>query len=424
MMNEMTNQRLDAIAACCEQACRTRFDEIDAVARAVAERVLQAFGAHRVSAAHLNGSTGYGYDDMGRDTLDRVFASALGAQDALVRHSFVSGTHTLTVALFGLLRTGDRMVSITGSPYDTMEEVIGIRGSGAGSLKEYGIAYEQVDLQADGTPDYPAIAEAVKGAKVAYIQRSRGYALRPSLSIETIARLVQTVKAASTETIVFVDNCYGEFVEEQEPTMVGADLMAGSLIKNPGGGIAKTGGYIAGRSDLVELCGYRATAPGIGREAGCSLDENRNMYLGLFYAPTVVAAALKTATFASALYEKLGFTVRPRLNEPRYDLITAIELGSAARLTAFCRGIQKGSPVDAYVTPEAWAMPGYGDPVIMAAGTFTLGASIELSADGPIRPPYAVWLQGGLTYETGRIGVLLAARSMAEEGLLSLPEEQ
>ena len=419
----MIDERLTALAESCERDCREVYDRIDATARKVAARILRAFGENRVSAAHLNGTTGYGYDDMGRDTLDKVFAAALGAEDALVRHSFASGTHTLTVALFGLLRAGDKLVSITGAPYDTMEEVIGIRGSGTGSLTEYGILYEQVDLRADGTPDHDAIAKTVVGAKVAYIQRSRGYALRPSLSIDEIALLVQTVKAASPETIVFVDNCSGEFVEEREPTMVGADLIAGSLIKNPGGGIAKTGGYIAGRADLVELCGYRATAPGIGREAGCSLDENRGMYLGLFYAPTVVAAALKTGTLAAAMFEKLGFGVRPRADEPRYDLITAIEFGTAERMTAFCRGIQKGSPIDAYVTPEPWAMPGYEDPVIMAAGTFTLGASIELSADGPIRAPYAVWLQGGLTYETGRIGVLLAAQSMIDEGVLTLSEE-
>ena len=397
-----------------EEQCREVFRRIDGIAQYNEVKVLKAFTDHRVSAAHLVGTTGYGYDDMGRDTLDKVFAQAVGAEDALVRHNFVSGTHTLTVALFGVLRAGDTVVSVTGAPYDTMEEVIGIRGEGAGSLKEYGISYRQVELLASGEPDYPAIEAAARGARMVYIQRSRGYSLRPSLTVETIGKIAAAAKKCNPEAVVFVDNCYGEFVEKQEPVAVGADLMAGSLIKNPGGGIAPTGGYIAGRKDLVELCAYRLTCPGIGREAGCTLDQNRGLYLGLFHAPSAVASAVKTACFGAALFGSMGYRTNPAYDAPRTDIITAIELGSPENLCAFCRGIQMGSPVDSHVTPEPWAMPGYEDPVIMAAGTFTMGASLELSADGPIRPPYSVWLQGGLTYGTGKLGLLLAARAIAE----------
>lgn len=401
-----------ALSAECEGRCQPIFERIDSIAEYNEARVLAAFGRHRVSAAHLNGTTGYGYDDIGRDTLDKVFADALGAEDALVRHSFISGTHALTVALFGVLRPGDKMVAVTGTPYDTLEEVIGIRGEGTGSLKEFGVQYAQVGLTPEGEPDLPAIQAAVKGAKLAHIQRSRGYATRPSLTIAKIGEIVSAIREVSPGTIIFVDNCYGEFVETREPTAVGADLIVGSLIKNAGGGIAQTGGYIAGRKDLVELCGYRLTSPGIGREAGCSLDQNRNMYLGLFFAPSVTASAVKTAVFASALFEALGYEATPRYDAPRTDIITSILLGGPERMKAFCAGIQSGSPIDAYVTPEPWAMPGYGDPVIMAAGAFTMGASIELSADGPIREPYAVWLQGGLTWHTGKLGVLLAAKGV------------
>ena len=396
-----------------EERCREVFQRIEGIAGYNSAKVLKAFGDNRVSAAHLVGTTGYGYDDLGRDNLDRVFAQALGAEDALVRHHFVSGTHTLSVALFGVLRTGDTLVSVTGAPYDTMEEVIGIRGGGTGSLAEFGVHYRQVELLPDGTPDYPAIQEAAKSAKMVYIQRSRGYSLRPSLTVEAIGKIAAAAKAANPEAIVFVDNCYGEFVEKTEPAAVGADLMAGSLIKNPGGGIAPTGGYIAGRKDLVELCGYRLTCPGIGRESGCSLDHNRGLYLGLFHAPEAVANAVKTSCFACALFDLLGYRTTPAFDAYRTDIIAAIELGSPEKLRAFCRGIQAGSPVDAFVTPEPWDMPGYGDPVIMAAGTFTMGASLELSADGPLRAPYSVWVQGGLTYPTGKLGILLAAQAMA-----------
>ncbi len=400
----------------CEQLIKPIFERIDGIAAYNEAKVLAAFGRHKISAAHLTGSNGYGYDDLGRDTLDKVFADVMGTEDALVRHTFVSGTHALTVALFGVLRTGDRMVAVTGAPYDTLEEVIGLRGEGNGSLRDFGVSYDQVDLLPDGTPDYDGIKKAVKGAKLAHIQRSRGYATRPSLTVETIGKIVAAIKEVSPETIVFVDNCYGEFVERQEPSAVGADLLVGSLIKNAGGGIAETGGYIAGRHDLVELCGYRLTSPGIGREAGCSLNQNRPMYLGLFYAPSVTASAIKTSVFASALFEKLGYNVSPRYDEPRTDLILQLVLGSREKMCAFCTGIQHGSPIDSHVTPVPWAMPGYNDEVIMAAGAFTLGSSIELSADGPMREPYAVWMQGGLTWNTGKIGVLLAAAECLKEG--------
>ena len=400
----------------CEQLLQPVFKRIEEIAAYNEAKVLAAFGRHKISAAHLTGSNGYGYDDLGRDTLDKVYADVMGTEDALVRHTFVSGTHALTVALFGVLRTGDRMVAVTGAPYDTLEEVIGLRGEGCGSLRDFGVSYDQVDLLPDGTPDYESIKKAVKGAKLAHIQRSRGYATRPSLTVETIGKIVAAIKEVSPETIVFVDNCYGEFVERQEPSAVGADLMVGSLIKNAGGGIAETGGYIAGRADLVELCGYRLTSPGIGREAGCSLNQNRPMYLGLFYAPSVTASAIKTSVFASALFEKLGYDVSPRYDEPRTDLILQLVLGSREKMCAFCTGIQHGSPIDSHVTPVPWAMPGYNDEVIMAAGAFTLGSSIELSADGPMREPYAVWMQGGLTWNTGKIGVLLAAAECLKEG--------
>ena len=404
-----------------EELVRPALEELDAIAEYNQLKVLAAFQKHGVSESFFYGSTGYGYGDRGRDALDAIYADVFGTEDALVRHHFVSGTHALTVALFGILRTGDTLLSITGKPYDTLEEVIGIRGEdGNGSLKDYGVSYAQVDLLENGMPDLPAITEAVKapGVKVAYIQRSRGYSLRPSYTVEQIAEMVKAIKAGNPDAIIMVDNCYGEFAQRQEPTQVGADLCIGSLIKNPGGGIAQTGGYIAGRHDLVELCAYRLTSPGMGREVGCTLDQSRGIYMGLFFAPTVVASAIKTAVFAAGLFESFGYECYPKWNEPRADIIQAVKAGDPKSLIAFCQGIQKGSPVDAFVSPEPWDMPGYGDQVIMAAGAFTMGASIELSADAPLREPYAVWMQGGLTYPSGKIGVKLAAQSMFEQGLI------
>lgn len=388
------------------------FARIEAIEEYNGQKVLRAFIDHHISAAHLSGTTGYGYDDRGRDALDRVFAQIFGCEDALVRHNFMSGTHALTTALFGVLRPGDRMVSLTGKPYDTLEEVIGIRGEGGGSLKDWGVDYRQVELREDGTLDVDACIAACKGAKIAYLQRSRGYSLRPSVTVSQIQELCSRIKAQNPEVIFMVDNCYGEFVEQREPSDAGADLVVGSLIKNPGGGIAKTGGYIAGRADLIALCANRLSSPGVGREVGCSLDELRSLYLGVFMAPTVTAAALKTAVFAASLLELMGYQVYPRALEERTDIITAICLGSPERLVDFCQGIQSASPIDAFALPQPWDMPGYDSQVIMAAGAFTMGASIELSADAPMREPYAVWLQGGLTYPSGKIGVLSAVQRM------------
>ena len=402
--------------------CHSAFARIDETAEYNGCKVLAAFIHNGVSESHFAGSTGYGYGDRGREVLDAVLAEIFGCEDALIRHNFVSGTHALTTALFGVLRPRDKIVSLTGTAYDTLQPVLGIVPGGSGSLKEFGIAYAQLDLLADGTPDYDGIAQAVQGAKVAYLQRSRGYTLRETLSIAVIERICKLVRAANPDAIIMVDNCYGEFVEQQEPTQVGADLIAGSLIKNPGGGIAKTGGYIAGRADLVELCACRLTAPGVGKEVGCTLDESRSLFLGLFHAPTVVAAATRTAVFAAALFEQLGFEVYPHWDAPRSDIIQAVKLGSARGLTAFCQGVQRGAPVDAFVTPEPWDMPGYDSQVIMAAGAFTLGASIELSADGPMREPYAAWMQGGLTWPSGKTGVVLAAQSLLEAGILKISD--
>lgn len=405
-----------ALARQAEQKAAPAFALIEQNEQHNGMKVLKAFIDNGIMASHLSGSTGYGYGDLGRDALDRVFAQALGAEDALVRHSFVSGTHALTVGLFGLLRPGNTLLSLTGKPYDTLEEVVGIRDNGQdeGSLRDFGVRYAQIELQ-DGKIDLNAAAQAAQTAKVAYIQRSRGYSLRPSLSVAEIGEAIKAVKQANPDIIVMVDNCYGEFVETAEPAALGADLMVGSLIKNPGGGIARTGGYLAGRRDLIERCACRLTTPGTGREVGCSLDELRGMYMGLFLAPTTVAAALKTAVFAAALFEELGFETFPKSNDVRHDIIQALALKTPEALVAFCEGIQAGSPIDSMAAPEPWDMPGYDSQVIMAAGAFTLGASIELSADAPMREPFAVWLQGGLTYPTGKAGILLAADRMRKK---------
>lgn len=415
------HERLAALGEQAEAHCQPVFAKIDETARHNAAKVLKAFADQRVSEACFGASTGYGYGDLGRDVLDKVWAQALGAEDALVRHNFVSGTHALTVALFGVLRPGDRLVAVTGKPYDTLEPVLGISGrQGDGSLKDFGVIYSQIDLRNDGSPDLEAIGKRISGAKIAYIQRSRGYSLREAFTTDTIAEICKVVRDSNPNAIIMVDNCYGEFVEAREPLEAGADIIIGSMIKNAGGGIARTGGYIAGRADLVELCAYRLTCVGLGKEVGCTLGMNRELFQGLFLAPDIVANALKTAVFASQLFTELGFVCSPAPDAPRGDIVTAIELRSAENLCAFCRGIQKGSPVDAYVTPEPWDMPGYTDQVIMAAGAFTNGASIELSADGPLRPPFAAWMQGGISFNSGRISVLLAAQELLEQGLIAL----
>lgn len=407
------NDKLLKLTEQAEKNCTEAFGNIDETAEYCGAKVLKAFADNRISESCFYGSTGYGYGDIGRESIDKVFAQVLGTEDALVRFNFVSGTHALSVALFGVLRTGDKMVSITGKPYDTLEEVIGLAGEkGNGSLMDYGIEYGQVDLLENGTPDYEKITEAVKDAKVAYIQRSRGYSLRPAFTVDDIEKIVNAVKKGNPDTVIMVDNCYGEFVECREPSEAGADIIIGSLIKNAGGGIARTGGYIAGRADLIELCAYRLTCVGMGKEVGCTLDMNREILLGLFFAPDAVASAIKTSAFASELFTLLGYKCSPRKNDKRGDIITAIELENEKNLISFCRGIQKGAPVDSFVTPEPWDMPGYTSKVIMAAGAFTMGASIELSADAPIREPFAVWMQGGLTYTSGKLGVMLAAQEL------------
>lgn len=415
------DKRLDAVSRQAMEDIAPSFAAIEETTEFNQQKVLRAFIDHRVSDTLFAATTGYGYGDRGRDTLDEVFAQVMGAQDALVRHSIVSGTHAITIALSGVLRPGDVLLAATGAPYDTLEKVIGIRGDAPGSLREFGIGYRQVDLDEQGQPRIPAIVEALTDeVKVVHIQRSRGYDPRPSLTVAEIGAIAAAVKAERPDVIVFVDNCYGEFVERTEPTQAGADLMAGSLIKNPGGGIAENGGYICGRADLVELCSYRMTTPGLGREVGASLGHNRPLYMGLFHAPHVVGEALKTAQYTAALFSRLGFDVSPATGEMRADIIQTVKLGTPEGLVAFCQGMQKGAPVDAFVVPEPWDMPGYENPVIMAAGAFIMGASIELSADGPLREPYAAYMQGGLNFHSGKVGVLLAAQSMLEQGALTL----
>lgn len=409
------DERILKLAEKAEAECSEEFALAEKIARKNSEKVLYAFINNKVSSACLVGTTGYGYDDVGRDTLDKVYAEVMGAEDALVRHSFVSGTHALTVALFGILRTGDKLVSLTGKPYDTLEEVIGIRGSGNGSLKDFGVEYDQIDFLPDGKPNLADIFMKVKDAKVAYIQRSRGYALRPTLTVEDIAEIVKSVKNANPNAIIMVDNCYGEFVEEAEPLSVGADLIIGSLIKNPGAGIAETGGYIAGKKKLVELCSYRMTCVGMGKEVGCTLNQNKLMYQGLLLAPEVVCSAVKTAIFTGKIMTMLGFECLPAQGAKRGDIITTVLMKNSENLVAFCQGIQKGSPIDSYVTPEPWDMPGYDSQVIMAAGAFNMGASIELSADAPLREPFAAYVQGGLTFPVARLGVLTAIQEMYDK---------
>ncbi|WXB94437.1 methionine gamma-lyase family protein [Bacillus sp. FJAT-52991] len=382
-------------------------------------RVLRSFQNHQVSDFHFTPSTGYGYDDIGRDTLEKIYAEVLGGESALVRPQIISGTHAISIALFGVLRPGDELLYITGNPYDTLEEIVGIRGNGNGSLKEFGISYKSVPLLDNGYPDYSAIKAAIQpNTKMIGIQRSKGYAVRPSFTIKEIEEMIRFVKEINSEIIVFVDNCYGEFTEDREPCHVGADLIAGSLIKNPGGGLAKTGGYIAGKKEVVESCSYRMTSPGIGAEAGASLYSLQEMYQGFFLAPHVVAESLKGAVFTAAILEKLGMTTMPKWNEKRTDLIQAVQFNDRDKMVSFCQAIQFASPVNSHVTPYPSYMPGYEDDVIMAAGAFVQGASIELSADGPLRPPYAAYVQGGLTYSHVKIAVCSAIDYLMEKNLI------
>lgn len=403
-----------------EESLKERFQAIDQVAEFNQLKVIKAMQEARVSDIHFAGTTGYGYNDMGRDTLEEVYAKAFHGEDALVRPQLISGTHALTVALSGNLRPGDEILSPVGKPYDTLEEVIGIRDS-VGSLKEFGITYRQVDLLENGDFDYENIKKAINDkTKLVEIQRSKGYATRPTLSVKRIGELIAFIKGIKPDVICMVDNCYGEFVETMEPTDVGADMIVGSLIKNPGGGLAPIGGYIVGRKDCIERAAYRLTAPGLGKEVGASLGVSQSLYQGLFLAPTVVAGALKGAIFAANVYEKLGFSVVPNGSESRHDIIQAITFGTAEGVIKFCEGIQAAAPVDSFVTPEPWAMPGYDSDVIMAAGAFVQGSSIELSADGPIKPPYAVYFQGGLTWYHAKLGILMSLQKLSDAGIVNL----
>lgn len=395
--------------------------KIDQIVEKNQFRVLQGFREFRVGATDFTPSTGYGYDDPGRDTLEEVYAKVFGGESALVRHQIISGTHAISTALFGVLRPGDELLYITGKPYDTLEEIVGLHGEGTGSLTEFNISYESVPLTEIGGVDFPAVKEAIKPhTKMIGIQRSKGYGSHPSFTVAEIGEMVRFVKEIKEDVVVFVDNCYGEFVEAIEPCHVGADLMAGSLIKNPGGGMVKTGGYIVGKEKYVDACAYRLTSPGIGREAGASLYMLQEMYQGFFLAPHIVGQALKGAVFTSALLEKLGMNTTPKWNDVRTDLIQSVQFEDAEKMIAFCQAIQYASPVDSYVTPFPSEMPGYEDEVIMAAGTFIQGASIELTADGPIRPPYTAYVQGGLTYAHVKIAVCSAIDELINKGLLTI----
>ena len=400
-----------------QAVCLERFAEIDQIAEVNTRRIMEAFQEQRVSDSCFAGTTGYGYDDLGRETLDKLYAQIFGTEAALVRLGFVNGTHALTAAMFSLAKPGETVLAVTGAPYDTLRSAIGLSGELFGSLKFYGIDYAQVDLAADGNPDYEAIRRAAADSKVAgiMIQRSRGYEDRKALTVEEIGRICKTVREVNASASIMVDNCYGEFTDVLEPTHVGADLIAGSLIKNPGGGLAPTGGYIAGRAELVERAAMRMTTPGIGGECGSTLGNNRLLFQGLFMAPHVVAQALKTAVFCAAMMAELGIDTSPGVQEKRSDIIQMVKLGSPERMKRFCLGIQSGAPVDSFVTPEPWPMPGYDCPVIMAAGAFVQGSSIELSADGPMREPFTVYMQGGLTYESGKYGIMMAVSAMLDE---------
>ncbi len=412
------DDKIIELAEQAEKDAQEVFARIDGTKQLNQMKVIKAMQENKLSDSHFNGTTGYGYDDRGREVLDSVYANIFQTEDALVRHQIVSGTQALALCLFGNLRPGDELVAVTGKPYDTLEEVIGIRGENCGSLKEFGVTYRQVDLK-DGKPDLEKIKATVsQKTKMAMIQRSRGYSWRDALSVEDIKNVIDAVKEVNSNIIVMVDNCYGEFVEVLEPTQVGADIIAGSLIKNPGGGLALTGGYIAGKKHLVEQAAYRLTSPGLGKEVGASLGNNRLMFQGLFMAPHVVAESLKGAVFCAALMERAGFETMPSVKSHRSDIIQSVKFNNKESLIAFCQGIQKGSPVDSYVTPQPWDMPGYDSPVIMAAGAFVQGSSIELSADAPIKEPYVAYMQGGLVYEHVKLGNIIALQKLFHQGMI------
>ena len=422
MFFEISN-RIEELSKVALEKAKPVFEGIDQLTEYNQQKVLSAFIRNRVDETDFNTTTGYGYSDKGREKLDKLVADIFGTESAIIRAgALASGTHTLAVCLYGILRPNDVMLCVTGTPYDTLHSTIGLGGKnmGDGTLADFGVHYQQVDLTENDEIDYDAIEECAKdkAVRMVYIQRSRGYSLRHTISIAEIEKVCEIVHRVNKRAIVMVDNCYGEFTEKLEPTEVGADLIAGSLIKNAGGGIAPSGGYIAGRKDLVELCGYRLTTPGLGTELGATLGQNRNIFMGLFNSPHVVGEALKTAIFAASLFTELGFKVTPEVNETRHDIIQAICLENSDNLIAFCQGLQKGAPVDSYVTPEPWDMPGYDSQVIMSAGAFTSGSSIELSADAPLREPFAVWMQGGLNFHSGKLGVMLAAEEMLKRGLI------
>lgn len=404
-----------------EEEIAPHFKKIEDISRYNQYKVLKAFHKNHISESHFTPTTGYGYDDLGREALDAVYADTFGSEDALVRHNIISGTHALALCLFGVLRPGDELVSITGNPYDTLGEVIGIRGENNGSLKELGVNYTQINLTPEGKIDRDAVKTAVtSNTKMVLIQRSKGYDWRPSLTIEEIGNVIRLVKKISPNTICMVDNCYGEFVETMEPTEVGADLVAGSLIKNPGGGLAPTGGYIVGKKEYVKLAAYRLTSPGIGKKCGATLGLNRHLFQGFFMAPHIVSQSLKAALFCAAVFKRLGFEVCPDINENRTDIIQAVKFNLPELVISFCQGIQNGAPIDSFVDPQPWDMPGYDSQVIMAAGAFVQGASIELSADAPIKPPYVAYMQGGLTWDSARLGIMIAIQKMIDKKQLEL----
>ena len=408
------SEKLIEIAERAELKAKSLYEHAEKICEYNSLKVLKAFSDNGVSEAHLGTTTGYGYDDLGRDTLDKIYAQVFGGEDALVRHNIVNGTAAISTCLYGILRPGDTLVAATGKPYDTLEEVIGIRSGSSGSLKDFGVNYRQVDM-VDSKVDFESLKNALDSSvKAVLIQRSKGYDWRDTYSVDGIGEIISFIKSINKDIICIVDNCYGEFVEEKEPCDVGADLIVGSLIKNPGGGLAMSGGYIVGTKDAIDKVSYRLTCPGIGRECGASLGNNRSMYQGFFMAPHVVCNAVKAGIFCGALFEELGYEVNPCINEKRYDIITSIKLGSEEKLVAFCRGIQQGAPIDSFVVPAPWDMPGYENKVIMAAGAFVQGSSIEISADGPVVPPYTAYFQGGLTFETAKLAVLLAAQNVID----------